>query len=509
MSIGSQDDSGQSNAPAAPETVVPKHRGWSVKTVAYASATLIITLFLIVSAVNLSLAKAYYRPADDQGINERLEGKVQGLEAQLGFFHQIINNVAAQPTTQDLLEFGDATNAQLWALQLRRFLPQAIGVALLDNYGKVLGEPASQRLGPLCLTDLAKLSQGQHIHNPPVHREIPQLAHFDLTTKVYDDTDSPLGVLFVSFGLDTLQNLLKTYTDAGQTLILRDGDGDVIAETGHTSVDHPAISAVQHIPDSDWTLQLREPPPSDTASFLSLVIFNISALLLTVGTVILLVSKYTRLVDGSFRQLQGHVERLASGQVESLPTAPQLKEAAEIFPALTDIQQNLNQQRRQLENQTRTDPVTGLANQRQFNIDFARAYDLARRDMPVCVVMLRLDGLDKLPEETSKSAIKLLTKSLLQVSRKVDQVARLDDDRFAMLLFGMKPQGCEPFLQRLLESFATEQDRHPAIPGTAGCLLYGGHTLIHRHRDNDPGEVLARAERALAQAGAEQPLVAL
>lgn len=381
-------------------------------------------------------------------------------------------------------------------------------MALLDGNGNILGEPISQQLGPLCLSDLGQLSQGNHVKSPPVHQAIPQLAHFDLTTPVLDEADNPLGLLFVSFGLNDLQALLRDNSRNDQQFVLRDGHGDVITQWGSLASDATPHSASWQLRHSDWQLQLTEAAPSHSSSgFLSLVLFNISAFLLIVGSLALLVRRHTRRVEGDFQQVRSHIEQLASGRTDAEPPSPGLSETARILPALSNIRHNLGTQQQQLARQNRTDPLTGLANRRRFNTEFTRAYDFARRNIPVCVVRIRLHGLDALPEETARHTVKLLARTLLQVSRKVDLAARLSDDQFALLLFGTKRDGIEPCLQRLRDSFHDQQHMHPDIADDKTCTLRCGYTLIHRHRDNDAGQILVRAEQALGEADDAQPLI--
>ncbi len=487
---------------------IPAHKTLSVKTRTYLGAVLVIALFLTISAINLNLARLYYQPQGDNNLSLRLQAKAQLIENRLSYLHELIGHIARQPTTQDLLALSDIASAQRWALQIRRFLPRASGVALLDGSGNILGEPISQQLGPRCLSDLRQLSLGNHVKSPPVHQEGPQLAHFDLTTPVLDEADNTLGLLFVSIGLDKLQALLRDNSHNGQQFTLRDGHDDVITQWGHVATDITTHSASLPIRHSNWQLQLTEAAPSHTSpGFISLVIFNISAFLLIVGSLALLIRRHTRRIEGDFQQVRNYIEQLASGRADAEPPSPGLSEAACILPALSDIRHNLGTQQQQLLRQNRTDPLTGLANHRRFNIEFARAYDFARRNIPVCVIRIRLNGINTLPKEIAHRTVKLLTHALLQVSRKVDLAARLGDDQFALLLIGTKRNGIEPCLQRLRDSFYNQQHKHLDITDGTTCTLHCGYTLIHRHRDNDPGQVLARAEQALREAGDERQVI--
>lgn len=476
------------------------YRFLSIKLIAYASAVIIIALFLVITATNLMLAKSYFRPADNVETSQRLKYKVQLIEEQLNFFQAIIANIASQPTTQDLLEFSDAPAAERWAIQVRRFLPQAIGVALLSNNGKILGEPASQRLGPLCITDLAKLSQGEAVPTPPVHREIADLAHFDLTAPVYDDIGNQLGLLFISFSLDIMANTLKNGLESGQEIALYDGADKIIAHVGQLQNEEHALEATQLISDSQWRLSLKETPTSSLPSFLSLVIFNISALLLTIGVTSLLVRFARTSLAADFEQIKTRLTKVSQGARDHSAIAPRLRETTQILPTLDTIQQDMLLQREKIATFDVTDELTALPNRRRFEEEFQRAYDFARRDLSVCIVMLRIDIPEGIEEEHKKRIVKLLAKTLREFSRKIDMPARLDEDQFALVLFGMNPKGAMPCLERLRESFYSRQGHHPSLPQEAVSQLHCGYTMINTHRDNDADEVLNRAYQALAQA---------
>jgi diguanylate cyclase (GGDEF)-like protein len=384
---------------------------------------------------------------------------------------------------------------------MQRFLPQAMGVALLTKSGQIMGAPADTQLGPQSLTDLAKLSQGEAISMPPVHRLTEATSHFDLVAPVLDETDTQIGMVFVSFGLKTLYPLLKNNTNHGQKLVLRDGRGNIITQHNLLNADEDTQQLKIHLHNSDWQLSLTENVKQSLPSFLSLAIFNISALLLTIGIIAFLVRYALRTLDTDFAQIKTLLNELAEGEklAEEFAT-PQLRETAEILPAISHIQRGMEKKQQLLQSGQLCDEVTGLPNRRQFNLEFARAYDFARRGTSVCVVRLHIQGLEKLNDKQAEQTAKLLAKTLKEHTRKIDHAARLDTEQFALLMFGMSAEGTAPCLERMHKSFLGAQAQHPAIPETLICSLHFGYTLIHAHRDNSAAEVLKRAETALSEA---------
>jgi len=484
---------------------------FSMKFIAYTSAVVIIILFLSVTITNLLLTKTYYQDSENNEFSQRLTDKARTLESRLAFFQQIVDHVATQPTTQDILEHKDNASAQTWALQMRRFLPQAMGVALLSNSGQIIGVPADAQPGPQSLTDLARLSQGEPIKMPPVHRLTASTSHFDLVAPVLDETSVPLGMVFVNFGLTTLQPLLQNNTNNGQKLVLRDGNDNAIAQ--YDRLGNPDEIRQQEITlaNSDWQLSLTESAERSVPSFLSLAIFNISALLLTIGIIAFMVRYALCTLSADFSQIKTLLNNLAKG--ESLTKrfdTPQLRETAEILPAISHIQRGLDKKQRLLKTRQLSDEITGLPNRRQFDHEFARAYGFARRGTPVCVVRLHVQGLSNFNSKQTTRVLKLLSKILKAHVRKVDHIAHIDKDQFALLMFGMTSDGATPCLERLHKSFFEQQAQHPEIPDVLICDLFCGYTLIHPHRDNSAANVLERTEQALvnAQTSAKHCIIA-
>ncbi len=474
---------------------------FSVKSIAYACATLIIVLFLSITVTNLLLSKTYFQGPEDNALSQRLADKAQTLETQLAFFQQIVDHLATQPTTQDLLENKDEIGAQTWSLQMQRFLPQAMGVALLTTTGQLLGIPADAQLSPQSLTDLAKLSQGELISMPPVHRHTEETSHFDLVAPVLDEADFPLGMVFVSFGLTTLQSALQNNTGSGQKLVLIDGYGNVIGQQDRTAHTGNILEKRIFLQGSDWQLSLSENITGSLPSFLSLVIFNISAILLIIGIITFIVRHSLRTLSTDFAQIKGLLNGLAEGEMlEEEFATPLLRETAEILPSISHIQRGIEKKQQLLDHRQLSDELTGLANRRQFNIEFARAYNFARRGTPVCVTLIQLQNLHRLDPQQCSQVVKLLAKTLNEHARKVDHIARLEPDQFALLMFGMSAEGTTPCLERMHKSFLGHQAQHPAIPDELISSLVFGYTLIHPHRDNNAAEVLKRAEAALAEA---------
>lgn len=468
------------------------------------TATVIVALLCIFAIANFLLVRSHYKNYENERIHEKLENKAMLLGKQLRLYHQLIANVAGESATKDLLLFTDPNTAHKWAVNMRRYLPQSIGIALLSKHGKLLGDPVTLRLGPQCLTDLTRLSQGETIEHPPIHRYIPELSHFDLTTLVYDENDEKIGVLFVSFSLDTLKTTLQEIVDQEQLLQLVDTHGEPIAVAGSISSARQQYSLSMPVPESTWTIKITENLASVLPIYLTLGLLNLLTSLVVVGLILLFIFFTLKVFNSDYEKIKNHLIAVSEGKFDEKSPNIQLKESAEILPYIEYLSRDIQKQQQMIVNQSWIDDLTGLPNRRHFNNEFIRAYNLARRGIPMVLVLIDLDNFKTLNEKAGTAAgdqaLKLLANTLQQCCRKTDFAARLSGDEFALLLLDMQPDKIRPCLEKLTEGFLEQQARHPAVPDDLRCTLSCGFTFINVHRDYDATAVLKRADKTLESA---------
>ena len=456
------------------------------------------------SIVNLLLVRNHYKNYKNEQIHEQLENKALILGKQLRLYRQVIKNVAAEPNTRDMLMFSDIAGAHAWALQMRKFLPQSIGVALLSKNGKVLGDPVTLRLGPQCLTDLTRLTQGEDVNHPPIHRDIPELSHFDLTTPVLDENETQVGILFVSFSLDTLKETLQESVSKEQLLQLLDTDGEPIAVAGSISTAHEQYSVSMKVPSSSWTIKVTENLTTSVPIYLTLSLSNLTTSVVVIALILFFIMYATRIFKTDFEKVKRRLMQISEGNFREPSPDIQLKESAEVLPYLEYISRDIQKQQQMIANQSWIDELTGLPNRRHFNNEFVRAYNLARRGISMAVVLIDLDNFKQLNSRAGTTAgdqaLKLLANTLQQYCRKTDFAARLGGDEFALLLLDMQPDKIRPCLEKLAETFLAQQERHPAVPDDLRCTLSCGYTFINVHRDYNAAAVLTRADKTLDEA---------
>ncbi len=101
--------------------------------------------------------------------------------------------------------------------------------------------------------------------------------------------------------------------------------------------------------------------------------------------------------------------------------------------------QQLEAMIRQLEAMARTDELTGLANRRWFNLMLEGSWaEATRNDLPLAFLMIDLDGLKSVNDETGHQRgdemLRLAAKVISANLREVDVVARYGGDEFCVLM---------------------------------------------------------------------------
>lgn len=142
------------------------------------------------------------------------------------------------------------------------------------------------------------------------------------------------------------------------------------------------------------------------------------------------------------------------------------------------------------------DPLTGLLDEVYFTAALDRSVASARRQLqPLSLVLFELDGLDGAGNAARDQAMELLGEILRLTLRECDTACRVQETMAAVLLEDTPETGAVWAAERVRGGLlASHAGDHLTV--SAGVASYPSHAL-------DAGELLARAERALACARAQ------
>ncbi len=176
--------------------------------------------------------------------------------------------------------------------------------------------------------------------------------------------------------------------------------------------------------------------------------------------------------------------------------------AAVVMYVLSDyIQQTvaaLHGQAERLSHLAHTDPLTSLANRRQFLSQLKREFRRARRyRRPLSLLFLDLDGFktinDHFGHMFGDEILRGAARSMLAVLRSTDLLGRIGGDEFAVLMPETNLEGADNVAGKLSKALASYGEQ---LGSTIPPLTFCAGLAVMREGDRSIDDLLARADEA-------------
>lgn len=150
------------------------------------------------------------------------------------------------------------------------------------------------------------------------------------------------------------------------------------------------------------------------------------------------------------------------------------------------------------------DPLTGLANRAATLSEFQNRFGLSLRyDRPLSIAVCDLDHFKRVNDTHGHGAGDLVLRNfgacLVATLREADLAGRIGGEEFLMVLPETDLTGARPFSDRLRRALAAAPVQLPTGPLAVTCSLGIAERTA---ADQDPGQLLARADAALYRAKA-------
>ncbi len=470
---------------------------------------LLIVLALSMASLLLISRTGWLAIEEDKLRHHQFESNVlqRQFSEMFGFYQGIARQLSQRTEVADIVQFADRERAMIWAKEVRRLIPESIGVALVNSEGTILGEPLQLNLGAQCVNDLNLLFAGRYVGSPPVHRAIPKLAHFDITQEVERDGEV-IGVLFISFSLDVIKQRAEQLITEGQVLLIDDSKGEVVVQQGtndaqrYHGTGHPWVV----IDNTDWKLHYISDEHSANALFVSTLLSVGLFVVVIIALMIMLSLKLIALFKMDLGLIKEQLGGVYSGCRNELPVNRMvLTETCDIMDDVLAMMGNIEQANAHLKQLSVNDELSGLLNRRGFNDQLEQAWELSTRGVTASLVLLDLDHFkqvnDSLGHGTGDEVITALAEALRERCRKSDIIARLGGDEFAVILNSTtEQQSVEQWYGQLAEHFALLQSRFYTDAKPALCTISAGAVPLDKGKYDRLQKQLEAADRALYKA---------
>ena len=454
----------------------------------------VVALFVVALGFSLWVVTDTARTDRAAQLEFQIVSASKHVARRLDYYRAALRQLAGDPRTHDELTLGTTDTQHAWAEDRIGLFPGALGVALLDPAGHVLGDAGALHIGKQCQADLVGTPLATSRRLLLVHRERADAAHFDMVEPVRDVGGALLGGAFLSFRVEHLQRVLDDSVYPGHALAIFDARGETVVRSGAAiplETRHP-------LGDSGWVLAAGAPPPALTPDQIAVVATAVTTLLIVLAIMVEGIARLRRNIDTDLDLVRHGLEAIAS----DVPVPALTPQYIEFRPAMHEIEllaRALREQRAELARLSLTDALTGQPNRRAFEQRMPQMLGLAQRGHALALVLLDVDHFkqvnDTLGHAAGDRVLLALGAALASVARGSDFSARLAGDEFVILLADLDAAGAHAWYARLADRFEAELRAHGLevhVSLSAGLVwLESGDSL---------GRVLARADRTLYQA---------
>ncbi len=462
----------------------------------------IVISLTVVSFLSIKdLLDASYREKQQ----DSLQLKAHSISVQIYFYQQIVNKISARSEVADLVQFTSPNEAQVWATHMQQLIPDSIALAIFNDEGEILGNKKAFRIGTLCYEDLKKHLNNIPYKKPPMHNDVPAFAHFDLLGTINSD-DERVGVLFASFSLSILQNLLNKLTEHGQYLRLYTGNDILIVENNQFITDskfNNNISHSTHIPikNSDWYLQADIEKNKLTDILIYIALANAILFALISAMIFIFSSRLVKTFSYDLKTIHTLLIKLKKGDYKSENFQAKLSDTEEVLTDIKNLAEDISEYQQQLLTFSQCDDLTGLLNRRGFFTESARCIDLKKRSIDSALILLDIDHFKQINDNLGHAAgdkiLEILSSCIKSSTRSVDVISRLGGDEFAIILVQCNVTNAVDWYENLLSKFIQQQQNELTFSDKVKyCTLSAGCSTINSE-DTDISMTVTRADKAL------------
>jgi len=441
--------------------------------------------------------------AQQRDINHHAEVVVQQVSDKLQSLSTTVQHMATLREVRDMLFISDHGEVQEWSVRTRKLFPGSVGLGLVNEQGRYMGDRNTLRIGPACVRDSREFMQGTLQQAPPIHDENPELAHFDLLEKIPDEDGQVAGMLLMSFQLSVLEKVLNQYAEDGYLYELKSQGGKLIAHAGEGEYPHQVSLPV---PDTSWTLEVSADDRLSRENS-RLISLNVTLLILVLLIFLIGVGPYIN------RQLLSDVNKIRAlmkfknMDTEDSTTAVEnirLKEFSGLLDEIEQLATDITHTRSRLEAQANIDGLTGLMNRRAFETSRERLYQLATGQVLI-LVLLDIDYFKQINDTYGHAAgdyaLKALGRILKKSVRSTDEIYRIGGDEVLVVFTSDNLANLQQWYDNLATSLSEEMQRVEGVDEEdSSFTLSGGATMLDPASDSTFSVAMVRADTAMYEA---------
>lgn len=455
-----------------------------------------ITLMVMLLFATLNLSQ--YAQSNSEFVAQRtLRVMTLALEEKLGFYQQIVDELAAQEPLEWILLGNNPREAQDWALKQRQIIPNAIGLALVKDNTSILGDVGALKLGPKCREDLRNSAESFGNYQIRIHDDIKALSHFDIVSAVKDDSGSSYGLVFASFSIKVLERMLAKLLDENSNVYLIENDTTVVLEINRVAEDD-LLKVEQKIANTNWKLRLHiKPQPLDNVILGMFIITFLASILFVIGLVIYSKRTVNQMLN-EFRNIHHVLKAILKHDEKLEPKQTMFRETEQIISDIYSLSGAIDYRHKYFSKQLETDALTGLGNRRYLDERISEITTLGSEQRNF-LIFIDLDNFkacnDTYGHDMGDEVLKTFAVCMSRHSRQGDLLIRMGGDEFVALLTGLDEVIVHSWYKRISECFMRSQIELGILEKQ--CTISAGGVLM---QGDDSEKMKLDADAALYKA---------
>ncbi|MGD2118219.1 MAG: GGDEF domain-containing protein [Chromatiales bacterium] len=457
---------------------------------------LMIAVILLLAATALGLFLQHTFTQQEQARHRAQSNQLAAqLENRLEWFKQQGQLLAADPQLQRAVASGKSKRIENWTSNMAPLVPDLIGLAVFDPAYRLIGDAEKQHVTEQCIEHVAAIGNDKEYIKLDVHNHISELSHFEFVL--------PIGKtghwLLLSFSTEAISNYLRDVGGAGSPYYeVTTPSRGLVVRVGENAGNHQVqLQVGAH----DWRLLSRQQLPSIYPA-------SLMPLAAIAGTVLLLLLvnswlgwQQVRFFKDDLEQLDNALQANEQEGKPLLGTNIYLKEFYELHRRISHMLQELRESRSFINEQSLKDVFTGLSNERAFHKSQARFFNMAKRQMPVSMVLMDIDDLaqinKRIGHESGDEVIKGLAGILQASVRDSDECFHLSGGRFVVVMVDMEIADALKWYEFLTRRFEVLEQQVAGFRKAGLKLGVSAAAAMATSGDSSMEDTLIRCEEVL------------
>jgi len=112
---------------------------YSLQQISIRYTLLVLCIIVALASISFILIKGLINSNYQEKQQQNIQIKANSISQIIKFYRRTVAEIAKGNNVIELLEFGSKDEAQLWAINMQKLIPDSVGITLFNEQGEILG----------------------------------------------------------------------------------------------------------------------------------------------------------------------------------------------------------------------------------------------------------------------------------------------------------------------------------------------------------------------------------